>query len=524
MGFSTPAHADRWIAYMASSTVDCSSYLNGGKLTSSGTAVYCIDDTGISTASAGATYLTLSSATATYLTLSSAVATYTQFSSTGSFLTTSSAAVTYLNNAVTISNALLDVSSITKKGNTFNTGSNLLQLSGGLVPNANVDVSSVTKQGNSFNGATQLVQTNSSSLVPNANIDTSSVTKQANTFNGASQLVQMNSSTQLPAVSGVNLTSLNATNLASGSVSDARLSANVPLLNATQTWTGGNTSSSATIHKLYIDSMTANASTIDITGNLKMNKDSAYDILLSTNTGIYFNAGNTILMQARTDTVVPGLVLFGPAGSALEGNGNLILVSDRNSATPSQFTVGPSQINAYPAGVQRVTISTGVIIAGDLTVNNAANISSTLGTSFLGTVTNDSANTGWIGEYISSVTQGTNIGGSGIYSNAASISLTAGDWDTTGILFYNPGTGTFAAQVTEAVVSTSSGNITTDHNLGDNDIYSYWSVIASNSPTLTIANRRVSISATTTLYLKGFLTYAAGNPRYYGRLSARRVR
>ena len=53
------------------------------------------------------------------------------------------------------------------------------------------------------------------------------ITTQGNTFNGASQLVQLNGSTQLPAVSGALLTNLNASNIASGTIGDARLSSNV---------------------------------------------------------------------------------------------------------------------------------------------------------------------------------------------------------------------------------------------------------------------------------------------------------
>jgi hypothetical protein len=55
------------------------------------------------------------------------------------------------------------------------------------------------------------------------------VTKQGNTFNGASQLVQLNASTQLPAVSGGLLTNLNANNIVTGTISDLRLSSNVTL-------------------------------------------------------------------------------------------------------------------------------------------------------------------------------------------------------------------------------------------------------------------------------------------------------
>jgi hypothetical protein len=55
------------------------------------------------------------------------------------------------------------------------------------------------------------------------NSSDANVTKQGNTFNGASQLVQLNASAQLPAVSGVNVTNLNASNLSSGTVPANRL-------------------------------------------------------------------------------------------------------------------------------------------------------------------------------------------------------------------------------------------------------------------------------------------------------------
>src|SRR3990167_6003906 len=59
------------------------------------------------------------------------------------------------------------------------------------------------------------------------------VTIQGNSFNGVSQLVQLDAGGLLPAINGSALTSLNASNLASGTVADARLSANVSLLGQT---------------------------------------------------------------------------------------------------------------------------------------------------------------------------------------------------------------------------------------------------------------------------------------------------
>jgi hypothetical protein len=55
----------------------------------------------------------------------------------------------------------------------------------------------------------------------------SNVTVLGNSFNGASQLVQLNGSGALPALSGANLTSLNASNISSGTLDTARLSTTV---------------------------------------------------------------------------------------------------------------------------------------------------------------------------------------------------------------------------------------------------------------------------------------------------------
>jgi hypothetical protein len=108
--------------------------------------------------------------------------------------------------------------------------------------------SSVTLQSNTFNGASQLVRldantpprlpavsglnltnlnaSNLASGTVNNDRLSSSVTLQSNTFNGASQLVRLDASSppRLPAVSGVNLTNLSAGNLASGTVPSDRLS------------------------------------------------------------------------------------------------------------------------------------------------------------------------------------------------------------------------------------------------------------------------------------------------------------
>jgi hypothetical protein len=170
--------------------------------------------------------------------------------------------------------SVIAAGNITAQGNTFNGASQLVQLdsssrlpaadgslltglnassiSSGTVSDARLSAN-VTVQGNTFNGASQLVRLDSSTRLPavngsqltnlnasNLNSGTipdarqsSSVTMQGNTFNGAGALVQLDGSSKLPAVDGSQLTNLNASELITGTVADARLSANVVLRTGT---------------------------------------------------------------------------------------------------------------------------------------------------------------------------------------------------------------------------------------------------------------------------------------------------
>ncbi len=69
----------------------------------------------------------------------------------------------------------------------------------------------------------------SSGTLPNARLDSGTVTLRGNTFNGANQLVQLDGSGNLTALNGSALTDLDASALASGTVADARLSSNATL-------------------------------------------------------------------------------------------------------------------------------------------------------------------------------------------------------------------------------------------------------------------------------------------------------
>ena len=67
------------------------------------------------------------------------------------------------------------------------------------------------------------------------------VTQQGNTFNGVGQLVQLNGSGALPTLDASSLVHLDASNVASGTLNDSRLSSNVAFLDQNQTFSGNNT-------------------------------------------------------------------------------------------------------------------------------------------------------------------------------------------------------------------------------------------------------------------------------------------
>lgn len=163
--------------------------------------------------------------------------------------------------------------------------------------------------------------------------------------------------------------------------------------------------------------------------------------------------------------------------------------------------------------------------SGTVGNNQVARATATSGFQIKGTTTNDNATALWVGEEVrSSVAVDQNITTSATYQDITSISLTAGDWDITAQLEpSNSGATWTQAQV---FVGTTAGNSSAGQVAADNSMISSWAS-SSTTPTrvaLTIANYRVSLSATTTHYLKAFVTFSAGTPQARGRISARRRR
>jgi hypothetical protein len=143
-------------------------------------------------------------------------------------------------------------------------------------------------------------------------------------------------------------------------------------------------------------------------------------------------------------------------------------------------------------------------------------------TGIVGTTTNDSAASGKVGEYISASATNVSTSASATYTNIASVSLTAGDWDVSGVCDNYANTATVSG-ISAMALSAFSGNTTTDHVNGDNQIFIV-APAAGNDTSGCIPTWRVSLASTTTIYVKGYATYSAGQAKLFGRISARRVR
>jgi hypothetical protein len=154
---------------------------------------------------------------------------------------------------------------------------------------------------------------------------------------------------------------------------------------------------------------------------------------------------------------------------------------------------------------------------GVLTVTGLSNVTGGI----VGTTAGGNATAGNVGEYVESVFSAVNFPASGVFGDATSISLTAGDWDVSLNILAAWVSGTVTALF--AGISTTTGNSLTGLVLGSNYAASIVPPNATNNVQTTIAAYRQSVSSTTIVYAK-FSGSFTGSWQAYGRLSARRIR
>lgn len=195
------------------------------------------------------------------------------------------------------------------------------------------------------------------------------------------------------------------------------------------------------------------------------------------------------------------------ANGIYDSNNNLIFaLAPIASAVNSIATFNNSTGNGPGLGVQ----------GSDTNITLSVQGKGTGGVTVQGTGTNDNAGAGYIGEFMSA----SNLFGAPIVFTSTvaktlqSITLTAGDWDVWGNIFF-AGTTTTSGQC---------GLHTTTNVLPDNSLTQYIAPLATSQDIGVIApQRRFSVNGSTTIYLVGTVT-GTGTLNGSGGIYARRVR
>jgi hypothetical protein len=133
----------------------------------------------------------------------------------------------------------------------------------------------------------------------------------------------------------------------------------------------------------------------------------------------------------------------------------------------------------------------------------------------VGTNTNNDANAGSVGEYISSSVTGVTVATTA--TNVTSISVTAGDWDIT--IAVNSGGVPGTSTLFRLGLSTTSATFLTDYQ----EVCFVYQDTVQSVMSGCIPNMRKSIASTTTYYLVA-QSYTTANNYVQGRISARRRR
>jgi hypothetical protein len=145
-------------------------------------------------------------------------------------------------------------------------------------------------------------------------------------------------------------------------------------------------------------------------------------------------------------------------------------------------------------------------------------------TSLKGTITNDNASAGYVGELIeSSLASGSATAlSTGTAKTVTSISLTAGDWDVWGSVGFASG-GTTAITTLAAAIHTTDNTLPTAPGGGAFQNLQITFPVGT-SQLISAGQTRISLAVTTTVYLVAQGTFSADTLAAYGYIGARRVR
>lgn len=219
----------------------------------------------------------------------------------------------------------------------------------------------------------------------------------------------------------------------------------------------------------------------------------------------------TGLLGTFNDTAVNGALIsfthsatqYGAIGGAKQVFGGSELTTDLGIAAGG--FADRIRIGSTPGGPPAVSID-----QNGLTAN------------LVGVTTNSDAPAGAVGEFVSStIASGSAVAlTTGTATNVTSISLSAGDWDVTGIISFLQAGGT--------TVTTYVGSISLVSSTGGGDtqstVYTTGLSSAGTNGSAPLPTVRFALATTTTVYLVGFANFGGSTLSAFGTIRARRMR
>lgn len=227
--------------------------------------------------------------------------------------------------------------------------------------------------------------------------------------------------------------------------------------------------------------------------------------------GIAAIGANTVLANATASSASPTAFAMPSCSTSASALNWTTSTGFTCNAAVNAATLGGATF-ASPGAIGSTTAGTGKFTT--LQATGAFTPSSTAG--IVGTTTNDSANAGSVGEYITASGTGVSLT-SGANNTVASISLTAGDWDVWGNVEFTQTGGASSTALVDSI-SVGSAAIGSAPNRGVSQF------TTSLPQTLVPPMQRVSISTTTSVYLMAVPTFSGGTMTATGFIAARRVR
>lgn len=113
-----------------------------------------------------------------------------------------------------------------------------------------------------------------------------------------------------------------------------------------------------------------------------------------------------------------------------------------------------------------------------------------------------------------------NVGATGVFGYAVSISVTAGRWVVTGVAGFEDNGALLSGAIEATITNTSTAGGVTADSVAKDDSITGGSAL---SRSFVVPEIVISISSTTTYYLNTKFTYSSGSPLHYGKITARRI-